>query len=185
MQQKGLMKREADLERKAVPFDLKGVNAGGQFQGYASLFGKIDLGRDMVMPGAFRKSIQARGAKGIKLLYQHDPAEPIGVWVELKEDMRGLLVEGQLLTSLTKAREVVALMKAGALDGLSIGFHPTKSKTDEKSGLRKLYEVDLWEISIVTFPMQPQARIHAMKRDPKKGADLGLASHIRAATRRI
>ncbi|MDE1173857.1 MAG: HK97 family phage prohead protease [Parvibaculaceae bacterium] len=164
MQQAGRTGRKPDYERKAIPFDFKSVKADGQFQGYASLFGKVDLGRDMVMPGAFRSSLEARGARGVKLLYQHDPNEPIGVWLDIKEDMRGLLVEGQLLISLARAREVQALMKAGALDGLSIGFHPTKAKTDEKSGLRKLYEVDLWEISIVTFPMQPQARIHAMKQ---------------------
>ncbi|HEY4343042.1 MAG TPA: HK97 family phage prohead protease [Parvibaculum sp.] len=150
-------------ERKATRFDFKSVGGDGSFEGYASLFGAEDLGRDMVMPGAFRGTLRRRGARGVKLLYQHDPAEPIGVWTKIAEDGRGLFVQGQLLGDVGRAREVLSLMRAGAIDGLSIGYHVVKAQSDKKTGLRRLMEVDLWEISVVTFPMLPQARISAVK----------------------
>lgn len=150
-------------ETKFAPVDLERVDTDGSFTGYASLFGKADLGRDMVLPGAFADSIAARGASGIKLLYQHDPAEPIGVWREIREDEKGLYVRGQLMGDVARAREVLSLMRAGALDGLSIGFRTVKGRTDPKSGLRRIEKVDLWEISIVTFPMLPEARVSAVK----------------------
>lgn len=152
-------------ERKAARFEAKAVKADGSFEGYASLFGAEDLGRDVVMPGAFRKSLLKRGARGVKLLYQHEPNEVIGTWEEIKEDARGLFVRGQLLTDVMRAREVLALMRAGAVDGLSIGYHVVKAESDRASGARRLHEVDLWEISVVTFPMLPAARVSAVKRD--------------------
>ncbi|MCB1436708.1 MAG: HK97 family phage prohead protease [Rhodobiaceae bacterium] len=151
-------------ETKFAPVNLDRVDTDGSFTGYASLFGKEDLGRDMVLPGAFAESIAARGASGIKLLYQHDPAEPIGVWREIREDEAGLFVRGQLLRDVARAREVLSLMRGGALDGLSIGFRTVKGRTDPKSGIRRIEKVDLWEISIVTFPMLPEARVSAVKQ---------------------
>ena len=135
----------------------------GTFAGYASLFGRTDLGRDMVMRGAFAASLRTRGAGGIKMLYQHDPLQPIGVWDEIREDDRGLFVKGRLTTGVARAREVLSLMRAGALDGLSIGYRTVRGRTDGKSGVRQLLEVDLWEISVVTFPMLPEARVAAVK----------------------
>jgi phage head maturation protease len=78
-----------EREVKFAPCDLKSVEADGTFAGYASLFGAVDLGQDLVMPGAFAESLDARGARGVKLLFQHDPNEPIGVWLELNEDDKG------------------------------------------------------------------------------------------------
>jgi HK97 family phage prohead protease len=127
------------------------------------LFGEADLSRDMVMPGAFRASIEKRGAAGIRMLFQHDPGAPIGVWEEVKEDARGLFVRGRLTTGVLKAREVLALMRAGAIDGLSIGFRTVRGRTDAKTGVRRLLEVDLWEISVVTFPLLPAARVESVK----------------------
>jgi hypothetical protein len=155
------------------------VGADGTFSGYASLFGEPDLSRDMVVPGAFAKSIAARGPAGIRMLFQHDPATPIGTWREIREDSRGLFVRGRLTTEVARAREVLALMRAGAIDGLSIGFRTLRGRTDAKTGVRKLLEVDLWEISIVTFPMLPTARISAVKG---MGA-AGLAHAMRRAAR--
>jgi len=152
-------------EQKATRFDVKGLKEDGSFEGYASLFGQEDLGRDVVMPGAFRSSLAKRGPRGIKMLYQHDPNEVIGVWMKLSEDIRGLRVEGKLLPDVGRSREVLSLMRAGAVDGLSIGYHVVKATKDGKTGLRKLIEVDLWEISVVTFPMQPEARISAVKSE--------------------
>ncbi|KPF41087.1 HK97 family phage prohead protease [Rhizobium sp. G187] len=142
---------------------LKGVDGAGMFSGYASLFGEVDLGRDAIEPGAFAASIAARGAGGVRMLYQHDPTEVIGRWTVLKEDQRGLYVEGQLATEVSRAREVHALMKAGALDGLSIGFRAVKTRNERKSGVRRIVEADLWEISVVTFPMLPTARVSNVK----------------------
>ena len=100
------------------------------------------------------------------MLFQHDPAEPIGVWDEIREDARGLYVRGRLMTAVVKAREVLALMRAGALDGLSIGFKTVKARRDAASGVRRLEKIDLWEISVVTFPMLPGARVESVKRRP-------------------
>ncbi len=152
-----------DREVKFAPADLTSVEADGTFTGYASLFGIEDLGRDVVEPGAFAASLAARGAGGIKMLYQHDPAEPIGAWLEIAEDAKGLRVRGRLMPDVARAREVLALMREGVLDGLSIGFRTVKGRTDAATGARRLVEVDLWEISIVTFPMLPGARVASVK----------------------
>jgi len=151
------------LTEKFVNLTLKGVEGDGSFSGYASLFGEVDLGRDAIEPGAFGKSLAKRGAKGVRMLFQHDPAEPIGAWRLIREDARGLYVEGQLSPGVTRAREVHALMKSGALDGLSIGFRTVRSRSDRKSGVRRILEADLWEISVVTFPMLPAARVSNVK----------------------
>ena len=150
-------------ETKFAAAEISEVEADGSFSGYASLFGETDLNRDVVMPGAFLKSIGTRGAAGIRMLFQHDPAAPIGVWRVVREDARGLFVSGRLMSEVAKGREVLALMRAGAIDGLSIGFRTVKGRTDAKSGVRSLIEVDLWEISVVTFPMLPAARVSAVK----------------------
>jgi len=114
------------------------------------------------------------------MLFQHDPAAPIGVWQEIREDASGLFVRGQLMTEVAKGREVLALMRAGATDGLSIGFRTVRGRTDAKSGVRHLMEIDLWEVSVVTFPMLPAARVSAVKamRSPE-----GLLKAIRRGAR--
>ncbi len=140
--------------------------AEGHFQGYASLFNVEDQARDVVMPGAFRASLARRGPGGVRMLFQHDAGQPIGVWEEIREDARGLYVAGRLIPGVTKAEDVASLMRAGAIDGLSIGFRAVKASRDARLGLRRLYEIDLWEISIVTFPMLPGARVTSIKRCP-------------------
>ncbi|MEI2384644.1 HK97 family phage prohead protease [Breoghania sp. JC706] len=153
----------------------------GVFTGYAALFGVADLGRDILMPGAFAGTLRQRGASGVKLLYQHEPGEPIGRWLEIVEDARGLKVRGELMPELARAREVASLMRAGVLDGLSIGFRTVRGKRDARTGIRRIHEVDLWEISVVTFPMQEGARIDAMKRASAPSAGL----RLRRAARRM
>ena len=159
-----------EREVKFAPVDLKSVEADGTFSGYASLFGTVDLGQDLVMPGAFRESLGARGARGVKLLFQHDPSEPIGVWLEIAEDNKGLFARGRLMPEVNRGREVLSLMRAGALDGLSIGFRTQQGRTDRASGVRRLDKIDLWEISVVTFPMLPEARVSTVKRALARGA---------------
>ena len=147
------------------------MEAGPVIAGYACLFGVVDLGRDMVLPGAFRESLARRGPSGVRLLYQHDPAEPIGVWTELAEDARGLYVRGRLSRNARRARECAALVAEGALDGLSIGFKAMEAASDPRTRVRRISRIDLWEVSIVTFPMQPGARVaRDAPDDPAAGA---------------
>jgi HK97 family phage prohead protease len=149
--------------RKFANLELAGVTGDGVFSGYASVFGEVDLGRDTIERGAFRQSLVERGAGQVRMLYQHDPAEPIGAWKTIREDARGLYVEGVLSPGVARAREVFSLMKTGALDGLSIGFRSVKARTDAKTGVRRILEAELWEISVVTFPMLPSARVSDVK----------------------
>ncbi len=150
-------------EVKFAGAPLAKVSAEGAFEGYASLFGVVDLGRDLVAPGAFRETLAAKSPRAVKLLWQHDPSHPLGVWTAIAEDSKGLRVRGQLDLSVAKSREVHALMRSGAVDGLSIGFRTEKSRKDPSTGVRRLEKLDLWEISIVTFPMLPGARVAAVK----------------------
>jgi len=142
----------------------------GTVEGYASLFGEIDQARDMVMAGAFRQSLMLRGPRRIPMLFQHDPAEPIGIWLDLIEDSRGLYVRGRLIPDVQRGREVLALVKMGAIDGLSIGFKTVRGRVEPRTRIRKIEQLDLWEISIVTFPLLTGARVRAVK-------DAGAATH--------
>jgi HK97 family phage prohead protease len=144
-------------------FEVKRVAETGEFEGYASVFDIIDQGHDIIIRGAFLRSLKERGAQAIRFLWQHDPSEPIGRIEEVREDQRGLYVRGRLLLDVARAREAHALMVAGALDGLSIGFHTVTADLDDFTGVRRLMDVDLWEISLVTFPMQTEARVTAFK----------------------
>lgn len=137
--------------------------ADGTFEGYASVFGFMDLGRDVVMPGAFEDTLRQKGAHGVRLLYQHDPARPIGRWQAMEEDGHGLFVRGQLDLALPKARAAFTAMQAGALTGLSIGYRTKAERVDRQTGLRRLDAIDLWEISLVTRPLNPKARVMRVK----------------------
>ncbi|EKE43654.1 phage prohead protease, HK97 family [Oceaniovalibus guishaninsula JLT2003] len=152
--------------------------------GYASLFGVADQGRDVVAAGAYAATLAALSARGgrVKMLWQHDPAQPIGVWDEVREDARGLWVKGRILTQIKRGREAAALIAAGALDGLSIGYRAKRASRDAQ-GRRVLHELELWEVSLVTFPMLPEARIGASAG--AKGADplRGMAALLRQAGR--
>ncbi|KNG92759.1 HK97 family phage prohead protease [Pseudaestuariivita atlantica] len=146
-----------ELERKFARLgeDVRVIDGTG-IEGYASLFGQVDQGGDVVTPGAYKASLGAK--RKVKMLWQHDPAQPIGVWDEVREDARGLYVKGRLLDSVAKGREAAALLDAGAIEGLSIGYRTVKAARDE-AGRRLLTEVELWEVSLVTFPMQREARV--------------------------
>jgi uncharacterized protein len=171
--------RSADHEVKFAGAPLAKVSADGAFEGYASLFGVVDLGRDRVVPGAFRECLARKPPCAVKLLWQHDPLHPLGLWEEISEDNRGLRVRGQLNLAVAKAREVHALMRSGAVDGLSIGFRTERSRKDAATGVRNLEKLDLWEVSIVTFPMLPGARVSAVKRVARTSEHPALAAAIR------
>jgi len=172
-----------DLEHKFMALGPSAdVDTGLQVEGYASLFEAQDQGGDIVTKGAYAAALKSAQAKGqrIKMLWQHDPSQPIGVWDDIYEDEKGLYVKGRILTDLQKGREAAALIGAGAIDGLSIGFRTIKA-TQEKSGVRRLRELELWEVSLVTFAMLPEARLtpqpsgqkHA--RTPQQTTDLAAA----------
>jgi len=144
-------------ERKAFSFEVKQVSDAGEIEGYASVFGVKDLGGDTVMRGAFKS---AQG-KTIPMLWNHDPSQPIGVWDRMSEDEHGLRVFGKMVMEVSRARETHALMQSGAIKGLSIGYR-TKGYDRDGNG-RKLTELDLMEISAVTFPMLPDAQVTAVK----------------------
>ncbi len=140
------------------------LSSDGTVEGYASLFGELDQARDMVMPGAFTQTLQTRGLRKIPMLFQHDPSEPVGIWLELREDIRGLCARGRLIPEVARGRELMALVQQGAIDGLSIGYRTVRGRIDPKTRIRRLYQVDLWEISIVTFPLLAGARVRAVKQ---------------------
>lgn len=137
----------------------------GTFEGYASVFENIDLGNDIIKRGAFTKSIRKRKAKGVKMLYQHKSDMPIGVFDEIKEDDHGLYVKGRLALKTTAGRDAYELLKMGALDAMSIGFRANQKEIsyDKRTKARQIGEVDLLEVSLVTFPMNPQAQIRSVK----------------------
>lgn len=153
-------------ERLDLPFTLKALDshedAGGEvgiFEGLAATFGERDLLGDVVERGAFRDSL-ARPDR-VKMLWQHDAHAPIGVWESLIETQAGLAVRGRLILEVRQARETLALLKAGAVDALSIGFSVPKggARFERDRSLRRIARLDLWEISVVTFPANPRARI--------------------------
>jgi HK97 family phage prohead protease len=157
----------------ALDLDVKAVSEEGEFTGYAAVFNNEDIGRDVILPNAFTKSLQRRPAGKVKMLRQHDPEEPIGVWLDLAEDKKGLRAKGKLILETVKGRETYALMRAGALDGLSIGFRTIKDRFDRAKGIRYLEEIDVPEISIVTFPMNPRATVSTVKgHDPERARAL-------------
>ncbi len=162
------------------------VTDGTVIEGYASLFGKRDQGGDVVAAGAYGRSLKALEAAGgrVKMLWQHDPAEPIGVWDEVREDAKGLYVKGRLLPDVGRAREAAALIAAGAIDGLSIGYRTVKATKDDR-GRRSLDELELWEVSLVTFPMLPDARVGAKGEDPEAARMRDLAAALRGARQRL
>ncbi len=154
---------QTGLEHKFCRFDGDmQVDDSLVIEGYASLFGDADQGGDIVTKGAYAASLARMQSEGrqIKMLWQHDPAQPIGVWDEVREDDKGLYVKGRLLDSVARAREAAALIAASAIDGLSIGYRTVKATKNDK-GRRLLTELELWEVSLVTFPMLPSARLGA------------------------
>lgn len=149
------------------------IDAEGRFAGYASIFNRLDSGGDIVLPGAFGKSLAKKRGR-IRLLFQHDPKEPVGTWEELREDSHGLFAAGRLVPGVPRADALRRLIETQALDGLSIGFRTVRAS--RQSGQRLLHEIDLYEISIVTFPMMEEARI---------ASSLSAGAAIAAATKTI
>jgi HK97 family phage prohead protease len=143
---------------KTFKFSVKSLDEQGQFTGLASVYGNVDLGGDVVMPGAFTKSLADRGGE-IPILFQHDMREPIGLG-KLKDGPSGLEIQGKLVLEVAKAREAYSLLKAKVLRGLSFGYDTVKS--DIQAGVR-YRELKLYEVSLVTVPMNELATVTAVK----------------------
>jgi len=163
------------MEQKGFKFDVKSIDEQGVFEGYAAVFGNVDLGGDVIEPGAFKKTLQENPR--MPILWQHNPTEPIGVTLEAYEDGRGLKVKGQLNLETTRGKEAYALLKQGALKGLSIGYDSVKEAWEGTK--RILKEIRLWEWSLVTFPMNPLAQVAEVKA-VVPFQDLPLASEDRS-----
>ena len=151
-------------EKSLLGRPLSACSGSGVFVGYASLFGRRDQAGDVVLPGAFAQSLRRRAPDQVRMLFQHDPAEPVGTWLELRETERGLHVMGRLDCNVQRGRELLSLLESRGLDGLSIGFRTVTASRDKAQGSRRLIHIDLWEISLVTFPMLEGARVSEVKR---------------------
>lgn len=182
-----MMTNDYGLETKFCgPGDQIVLTDGSRIAGYASLFGMTDQGGDVVMPGAYARSLARlrREGRSVRMLWQHDATQPIGVWDEIAEDERGLRVKGRILTEVARGREAAALVAAGAIDGLSIGYRTVTAEKDAK-GQRLLREVELWEVSLVTFPMLSEARVAAKGETPEAVALRELAALFDEARRTL
>lgn len=143
-----------------IPFQIKAVNSDGLFSGYGSVFNVVDSYKEVVVPGAFAESLNS---KTPSLLWQHRSGEPVGVYTSVREDNVGLHVEGKLALKTTRGAEAYELLKMGAITGLSIGFVTRDDSYDKVTGIRTLKKLDLWEVSLVTFPANDAARVSAVK----------------------
>jgi hypothetical protein len=157
-----------DIKHVACSLQVKALAADGTFTGYASVFGAIDSQNEIVAPGAFARTLKSWSQQGRApaMLWMHDPTQPIGLWASIIEDNNGLAVEGRLALRTQKGAEAYELLKMGALTGLSIGYRVVASRVDSARKARVLTDVDLFEISLVTFPANDAARVNNVKSPP-------------------
>jgi HK97 family phage prohead protease len=162
-----LEQRDAPRAREVrfCALEIRAVGDDGTIEGYGSVFGVRDDWDDVIAAGAFEATLKAHKAAGTMpaMLWQHSAHEPIGVWTDIREDAKGLYVKGRLALATTRGQEAYALLKLGALTGLSIGFLAKLWFYDRETEVRTLTEVELWEVSLVTFPANSQARITNVK----------------------
>ena len=155
-----------EMKHISATFEVKSLDEGGHFEGYASVFGVQDYDGDVIVKGAFRKSIEQyrQASRMPKMLWQHDMRDICGKWQDMHEDEHGLYVKGSLILDTQRGREAYALMKAGVLDGMSIGFNVVEAgPSDQRSRGRVIEEVDLWEVSLVAWGANPAATVTSVK----------------------
>lgn len=155
------------MTTKTLDFEcqLKADGDTGSFEGYGSVFSITDRGGDIVAPGAFADTLAAAKAAGRMpaMLWQHRQAEPIGVYTSMEEDAIGLKVSGKLALKTARGAEAYELMKMGAITGLSIGYKVRDDSWDRVTGVRTIKKADLFELSLVTIPMNDASRVSAVK----------------------
>lgn len=154
--------------------NVKSIGASGEFEAYGSVFGVKDSASDIVMPGAFKKSLAEWKQKNRlpAMLWQHKTDEPIGVYSEMEEDQNGLYMKGQLLIDADPlAQRAYAHLKAGSLSGFSIGYRLSENgwEYSKEKEAYLLKEIDLWEVSLVTFPSNDEARLTELKYHLERG----------------
>lgn len=147
------------------PIDTKATSNDGEFEGYASIYGNVDQGFDIVKAGSFDESLRSKPMNKVKMLLQHEPRDLIGAWQGISSDTKGLFVRGKLLLKTIAGQETYERMKAGILDGLSIGFRTLDHEYDSENAVRTVTRADLWEVSLVTFPMNEQALVSSVKSE--------------------
>lgn len=157
-----------EIERRTVALEVSSVDDTGILKGYGSVFNNVDLYKEKIAPGAFVDTLAAHSKAGTMpaMLWQHWSDQVPGVWTSMAEDKRGLKVDGEFILDTQLGKEAHVLTKRKAVNGLSIGFITKKSERDEESGIRTLLAIDLWEVSIVTFPANTKARITDVKSLP-------------------
>jgi hypothetical protein len=163
--------------------ELKATGDTGTFEGYGSVFNITDKGGDIVVPGAFAETLSAAKAAGRlpAMLWQHNPREPIGVYTEMEEDAVGLRVKGKLALKTARGAEAYELMKMGALSGMSIGYRVRDDSWDRVTDVRTIKKADLFELSLVTFPMNDASRISAVKSIEELESLSEIERHLRDA----
>jgi uncharacterized protein len=147
------------MQQKNFKTEIKSVTEDGIIEGYASVFNLEDSYSDIIKPGAFSKI----DLKNVKLLWQHKPDEPIGLIESLFEDEYGLFIKAKLLLTVQRAKEAYELLKSKAIQGLSIGYRAEKFRHDYKQGVRIIEKIELFEVSLVTFPANKDANIISVK----------------------
>lgn len=157
--------KSRQTKQYVAPLEIRSIDEEqGTFSGYGAVYGNKDSYGDIIVKGAFDNYLSGHSAKEVKLLWQHDSKQPIGVYDEVRSDENGLFVKGRLLINeIEKAKEAFALLKAGAISGLSIGFSINKNGAEMKDGNFYLKDLSLWEISVVTFPANDKANVNAVK----------------------
>lgn len=153
------------LKSEPIELEVKALTEEGEFEGYGSVFGNVDSWNDVVAKGAFSETLKKVPPKKVKMLYQHSSYDVIGTWQEMKEDTKGLWVKGKLLMNLAKGKEVYELIKAEAVDGLSIGYRTKEYEYDTETNIRTLTKLDLREVSVVTFPANDKTNISKVKAE--------------------
>lgn len=169
-------------EIRSFALSIKATGDDGSVEGYGSVFGVRDNYDDVIASGAFAQTLKDHKSAGTMpaMLWQHDSCEPIGVWTEMVEDGKGLKIKGKLALDTVRGKEAHALLKMGALNGLSIGFVSKQWAYDRDTEVRTLTEIDLWEVSLVTFPANEKARITGVK-----AADVAAVTTVRQAEKAL
>ena len=172
-------------EYKELPFEITNLDMTGRtIEGYAAIFGNVDLGNDVIHSGAFRKTLAERGNK-VRFFWQHDRNEPLGKPIEMREDAKGLFVKA-IVSDTARGRDALALLKDGAITGLSIGYDAIPGGTDVSKAedgrvVRNLRELRLWEFSLVSLPMNEQAEVLALKAAPEQAPTIDLQAERKEA----
>jgi len=176
-----------DIKHMDRPLSIKTVAGDGVFAGYASVFGKRDHHNEIVAAGAFTRTLAAWRSAGRMpaMLWMHDAAQPIGLWLTLTEDKNGLAVQGRLALRTRQGMEAYELLKIGALTGMSIGYRVVSSRVDAKRKARVLTDLDLFEISLVTFPANEAARVSVVKTSDQDDPTGQIVARLQQAAARL